>query len=180
MTVIVIGAMLAALAATILIRPLARAGQRRHAVAVALLVPLAAIGLYLLLGHPDQPSASALFETTGPRAERRALTAQELTVMQALSEQPGNLMLMRTLGDIQMKAGRIDEAVKILEHARAQAPADHDVLAELGAAYYANAIRALMDADKAGALPWLEKADSTAPQDVTYRARLEADLRAAR
>ncbi len=180
MTVILIGALMTAAAMLALLRPLAQAGKNRLVAALSCALPAAALGLYLWIGHPDLPSAAAAFETAGPRAERRALVAQELTLMQALSQSPDNVRLMLALGDTQMKQGHIDEAVRILEQARDARPDNHEVRAELGAAYYAKAIRLLMDEDRDGARPWMDKAVGTAPPDVSYAARLKRDSAALR
>jgi cytochrome c-type biogenesis protein CcmH/NrfG len=180
MIVIFIGAMMTAIVTLVLLRPLARAGEKRAVLALSCFIPLAALGLYLWVGHPDMKTSAAMFERAGPRAERRALVAQELTLMQALSQSPDSVRLMLALGDVQMKQGHIDEAVRILEMARGKAPKNHEARAELGAAYYAKGIRLLMDEETGQAKTWLEKAAAVAPGDVSYRKRLVHDLKALR
>jgi cytochrome c-type biogenesis protein CcmH/NrfG len=175
MIVVLIGAILTAIVTALLLQPLK--GQKRAALILAGIIPMTVLGLYLWLGHPDLPSASAAFEKTGMRAERRALVAQELTLMQALSEKPDSIRLMLALSDVQMKQGHIDESIRILEHAQEQDKKNHDVKLQLGAAYYAQGVKLLLDENKAEARPWLEKAVKTAPKDAPYLGQLKKELK---
>lgn len=172
MIVIILGAILTALVTLYLLRPL----ERRGRMVLAVLIPLAALGLYLWQGNPDIPSAAALFEGEGPRAEQRSLLVQELALMEGLSQTPDDLGLMLALGATRMQAGRIDEAVRILEHARQQAPDHPDVLTELGAAYYAQAVMHLIAEEPDQGLERLYQAQAVAPDHAPYKAQLEADI----
>lgn len=167
MIVISLCALLCALVTALILHDM-----HRHRMALLIAMPVLSLGLYLWMGTPDQPGAPALFERTGPRAEQRALAAQELALMQALSEDDENLTLMLALGTVRMRAGRTEEAIRILEHAQTSAPDDKDVRTELAAAYYAHAL-----SQKQGdARLWLEKAYDLAPADAPYRTRLEQDF----
>lgn len=177
MIVILIGAILAATMAAFLAGPLVREGAKREASGVVFFICVASAGLYLWLGHPDLKSAAAVYETSGPRAARRALVAQELTLMQALSEKPDSLRLMLALADVQMKQGHLDEAVRILELARDRHHDHHDVRLELGAAYYAQGVKLLMDDNREEAESLFNKAMKTAPEDAPYRSRLREDIK---
>ncbi len=175
MIVVLIGAILTAIVTALLLQPLK--GQRRAALILAGLIPVTVLGLYLWLGHPDLPSAPAAFETSGIRAERRALVAQELTLMQALSEKPDSIRLMLALSDAQMKQGHIDESIRVLEYAQEKNLKNHDVKLQLGAAYYAQAVKFLLDENKVEARPWLEKALMIAPKDAPYLGQLKKELK---
>lgn len=174
MIVILIGAILTAVVTALLLQPLK--GQKRTALILAAIIPLTVLALYLYLGHPDLSSAPAAFETSGPRAERRALVAQELTLMQALSEKPQSIRLMLALSDVQMKQGHIDEAIRVLERGSEQDEKNYDIKLQLGAAYYAQGVKFLLDENNTEAMPWLEKAVKTAPEDAPYRERLVKDF----
>lgn len=102
MKVIIAAALLTALAAGWLVHPLMQAGKksRRAGLLILLLLPLAALGLYMAAGNPDTPSRPALFETEGPHAALRALARQEQDAMKKLAAAPDDAAAQAELGEI--------------------------------------------------------------------------------
>lgn len=140
MITIIIAALLTVAVTAWLAHPLMKSGDRRGRVILAAL-PLCALALYLWRGHPDMPSASALFEHDGPRAALRALTKDELRLTQALSQNPGNKELKTQLGEvfyarglaILAEEGDAARAAAYLDDALSVAPANAPYLKQLKA-----------------------------------------------
>jgi hypothetical protein len=139
MITIILAALLTVAVTTWLVHPLMRSGGRRVARIVMIALPLCALALYLWRGHPDMPSAAALFEHDGPRAALRALTKDELRLTQALSQDPDNEELKTQLGEvfyarglaILAEEGDRDRAAGYLDSAVSVAPANAPYLKQL-------------------------------------------------
>lgn len=99
MITVVLAALLTVAAVAWLVHPLMKSGDRRARILMVAL-PLCALALYLWRGHPDMPSAAALFEHDATRATLRALTKDELRLTQALSQDPENDDLKTQLGEV--------------------------------------------------------------------------------
>jgi len=170
-------AALTAFVCLLLLKPLA-ARSRRAALLALTAIPLCAAGLYLALGAPDIPAAPALFDKDGPAAQQRAALRHEFALMRALAEKPDDTAIMLELGRAQLRGGRIESAIGMLERAQRQEPENHAVRQELGAAYYASGLALYMMDETAGAnaRALLEKARATAPDDAPYRAKLDKDI----
>ena len=100
MTAIILAALLTVVVTAWLVHPFMKGGEKKKSLAVMIILPLCALALYLWQGHPDLPSAAALFEHDGPRATLRALAKDELKLTQALSQDPGNEALKTQLGEV--------------------------------------------------------------------------------
>lgn len=135
MIVIILAALLCAVVLAFALHPVMKSNPRqgwRLLFACAVL----ALGLYLSIGSPDTPSAPAIFETDGPRHDRRMAGRRELIVMEALSGQPDNVKLLLELGTIRIEADHPEEALEALTQARKHAPHDPRIAEAMGAAYF--------------------------------------------
>lgn len=153
---------------------------KHHKIIIILVIPLGVLSLYLFLGNPDVPSSSALFEQTGPRAERRALVKKELVLMDTLSNEPDNVDLMLALGAVRVRNGRLNDAISILEAALELDTKNKDIRTELGAAYYAAALSEIVlqeNPDQNQMTELLQKSLKVAPPDAPYIKKLKQDLK---
>ena len=141
MITIIFAALLTVAVAAWLVHPLMKNGEQKKSMAVMVALPLCALALYLWQGHPDMPSASALFEQGGPRAALRALAKDELRLTQSLSQDPGNEALKTELGQvfyarglaIMAEEGDAERAVGYLDSALSVAPKNAPYLKQLRA-----------------------------------------------
>lgn len=176
MTVIILCALMAVATSCWLVHPMMKdAARRRAGLTLCASIGGVALILYLLTGAPDTPSAAALFENEGARAKQRALTGQELTLMQAVAEDTTDIKMQLALGETRLRAGRAEDAVAILENARGLQPNNQDVLSALGFAHYAAAIELAMANDIPGAKARLDTALKIAPENAPYRAQIMRD-----
>jgi len=88
----------------------ARGPARGLALALLLLVPGLALGLYLALGQPQLP-ARPLAERTAELAEWRALTDEIAQLRSHLQRQPADALAWRRLGLLLVVLGEVDNAV---------------------------------------------------------------------
>jgi cytochrome c-type biogenesis protein CcmH len=98
---------------------------KKTLVALALLLPAASIGLYLLLGHPEAVNPVAQHQVTNQDIERMvaALAAK-------LEKEPGNLEGWGMLARSYKAMGRVDDAEKVYERVIAMQPNDAQVYAD--------------------------------------------------
>ncbi|HEY8191397.1 MAG TPA: hypothetical protein VIG74_03150 [Alphaproteobacteria bacterium] len=135
---IMIAALLTVATVAWLVHPLMKSGDRRARI-LMIALPLCALTLYLWRGHPDMPSAAALFEHDTTRATLRALTRDELRLTQSLSQDPENNELKTQLGEvfyarglaILAEEGDPARAVGYLDDAIAVAPKNAPYLKDL-------------------------------------------------
>lgn len=98
---------------------------KKTLIALALLLPIASIGLYLTLGHP---------EGANPVAQKR-LTAQDIdrmvqTLADRMAKDPGNAEGWSMLARSYKAMGRLDEAEKAFEHIMSLDPKDAQTYAD--------------------------------------------------
>ncbi len=180
MMVMILAALLTAATVIILLTPLMlRPDKGRQGWLLLAAISLGAMGIYLAQGAPGLPSQPAMFETNGENFERRELVKQELAAMEALAGAPQDVEKMLALGSIRMQTGRLQQAISVLNMARAHAP-DHDGVREkLGAAHYAAALSTLLlDEDRSQAARHFNEALAVAPATAPYRERLLRDMQA--
>ncbi len=93
--------------------------------AVALLVPIAGIALYLLLGHPEGTNPAAQRQPTARDIERMVAT-----LAAKMEKEPGNVQGWGMLARSYKAMGRLEEATKAFEHVMTLNPADAQVYAD--------------------------------------------------
>jgi cytochrome c-type biogenesis protein CcmH len=104
-------------------------GSRRAAVAVGLVMPLLAAGLYIIVGNPDglSPERRA--------SDKHAVTAEQIAAMvdklaARLKEKPEDGEGWRMLGRSYAVLGRFTEAVSAYENAAKRMPGNAQILAD--------------------------------------------------
>lgn len=180
MLIMILAALLTAPVLVLLFAPLMQDGAaaspqtRKLAIGLMVILPLLALGLYLVLGEPDRPSAAALFEHDGPRAEQRAQIKAELALMRDLSTHPDDPQKLLALGVARLKTGRMMEALEALEQAHELAPDDIMISDRLGGTYYATGLMMIMGKSNTPdeVLEQFDKALAVAPVSAPYRERL--------
>ncbi|HEX8987989.1 MAG TPA: c-type cytochrome biogenesis protein CcmI [Rhodocyclaceae bacterium] len=98
---------------------------KKTMIALAALLPVAGIALYLLLGHPAALDQRAQHQVTAQDIERMvgALAAK-------MEKEPGNVEGWGMLARSYKAMGRVDEAVKAFEHVMSLNPSDAQVYAD--------------------------------------------------
>lgn len=101
---------------------------RRTALALAVLLPAAALGMYLLLGQPEAIDVAAPADVHHADARQLAARVEKLAerLRRAPEDGPGWAMLARALAAL----GRHSEAVRAFEQAAARAGNDAQLLAD--------------------------------------------------
>ncbi len=117
------------------------ARPRLAALAVSVLVPVAALGLYAMVGSPDlpdQPFAGRVIDTEGPGMPGEIAEAVERLAAR-LKENPNDLQGWALLARSYAVSGRFDKAANAYREAAALAPDDNDIAVGLGEAIVFNA-----------------------------------------
>ena len=119
------------------------AGSRWIAPAVAMAVPLLAVGLYLLVGHPDLPAQPAAGRDVAAAAagggDNPEFVRMADRLAAKLAEQPDNPEDWRLLGRTYMELGRYAEAANAFRQGMRLKADDTDLPAMLGEALVLNA-----------------------------------------
>ncbi|TAN46678.1 MAG: c-type cytochrome biogenesis protein CcmI, partial [Rhodospirillales bacterium] len=116
-------------------RPLGNSARKTLLLALALLIPLAGLGLYALLGHPmlpDQPYLERLAKRLGTdtaQAQHQLDEAERLT--KRLGEKPEDGAAWRDLGSAQRALLRHADAADSLRHALLNGERDPELVAEM-------------------------------------------------
>ncbi|HKP25563.1 MAG TPA: c-type cytochrome biogenesis protein CcmI [Dongiaceae bacterium] len=140
----------------------ARPPSHRLTLAMAVILPLAGFGLYLVLGSPHLPSQSAMDRL----AEERSRTSPEIEALEAKLEQsPSDAQSWIDLGQAYVEVERTKDAKDAFAKAMALGRKEPDVLRQFAhAAILAEGGRVTTDAQSA-----LQRAVSADPSDPTSR-----------
>jgi cytochrome c-type biogenesis protein CcmH len=116
--------------------PAGAASSRRTAVALAVLLPLASIGTYLMLGHPEAVSPTAVVTSQGTAQGKHSLGPEQIQGMvtalaERLKADPGNAEGWLMLGRSYTALGRYRDAATAFRRASELLPQDAGVLADL-------------------------------------------------
>lgn len=105
-----------------------RAGRedRFLAAVVVLVLPAAALALYLLLGRPDMRGQQAIFDVTSELSMRQAALLARRPMSVLLEKNPDDIGAHLALAEINRRIARYDEEVKFLSRAVALAQATED------------------------------------------------------
>lgn len=124
----VVMALLAAVTALKLLNPLLRRGPHRSAadisgvdrrLAGALMcgLPVAALGIYMVLGRPDLPGSPAIFKDPGELAMRQEALLSKRPMEVLLRQNPDDIGAVVKLSTISYRLGRFDEAARYMRRA---------------------------------------------------------------
>jgi cytochrome c-type biogenesis protein CcmH len=148
-------AVVAAVVAALVLRPLRAGGQRGPFVIAMLALGLAGGALYLLVGTPDAA------ERTAANDEPATLEDGVKALEQALAKDPQRADGWALLGRSQLALGKLDEATAAFDRAVRLAPDDPGVLVEAAQARAQAAPGKQFDDQ---ALQWLRHANALAPE----------------
>lgn len=144
LTVLLIGALLAAAAAFWVLRAYRRAGGGAHsarpALATALVVILAGLGVYLAVGRPDLPGAAYAqrLEALKERDPTTFTADEALAILgEAAREHPDDPLPHLYRGQVLLRVGRADEAARAFDAALRRDPELPEALMGLGRALVA-------------------------------------------
>ena len=157
--------------------------QKTQAAAIAFIIPAMAVGVYIWIGNPFVPGASALLETTGPNFERRQMALKEQEILSTMAESQTALTPSTyiDLADIQIEQGKTDQAIATLKQAARQfsadPPAQNSINDTLGYAYYIQGLTYKIEEERKKAVKALETARDIAPDQVKYRSDLLKDIK---
>ncbi len=132
--------------------------------ALALAVPLAAMGLYLQLGNPETPS-QPFAERTDERRDADQLSALEAQLTQRLAQDPEEPRAWEMLGEIRLRLGAYAGAAEAYGEAIARGAPDAQLYAAQGEALTAAAGGQVTPAAEAA----FDAALALAPQDPRAR-----------
>ena len=112
--------------------------QRRRFLptAIAILVPLAALGIYFQIGHPELPSQPFAERPRPPEPKVADAAPMEMVrrLRERIEKDPKDIEAHLALGRAQLAIGRVKEAVSAFRAAQQVAPDRADVLSALGEA----------------------------------------------
>ena len=116
--------------------PSGSTSSRRTALALGLLLPLASIGTYLALGHPEAVAPTAVVTSQGTASGKHSLGPEQIQGMvtalaERLKADPGNAEGWLMLGRSYTALGRYRDAVSAFRRASELLPQDAGVLADL-------------------------------------------------
>jgi cytochrome c-type biogenesis protein CcmH len=98
---------------------------KKTLVALALLLPIASIGLYLVIGHPEGANPAAQHRVSAQDIERMVATLAD-----KMEKEPGNVEGWGMLARSYKAMGRVEEATKAFEHVMSLHPTDAQVYAD--------------------------------------------------
>ncbi len=179
MTIIIPASIMTALTLLYVLAPIfSKKKEQKKAMILGLIIALSAIGIYVWKGHSDIPSAPALFEKTGQRAELRQIIIFEQDLEIAHKSNPDNLKLSLTLADTKLKLGKIEEAVKLLEQTINKYPENTEVKEMLGSILFGMGMMLKSKgAPKEEIIRIWQKAKKIAPKGATYPTAIDRQMK---
>lgn len=172
MITITLCAILCAVASIALIAPIAHS-HKRLGYALMMVIPCAALGLYMLFGAPGLPSRPALFDTDEARTQARAMAREELEAMKELSHSPDDVMAYMRLAGLRIGQGKFDEAVNLLTTAIDRFPDDDNLKMQRGAALLAKGILHAENGEFPQAILTLQDAQDKTPETAPFYADIQ-------
>lgn len=95
---------------------------------VVLILPAAALTVYLLTGRPDLPARQAIFDMTADLQTRQAALLAQRPMAVLVGQNPDDIGAHLSLAEINRRIGRYDDEVKFLSRAVALGAAAEDPL----------------------------------------------------
>jgi len=84
---------------------------------IVLVLPAAALGIYLMLGRPDLRAQQAIFDMTSDLSMRQAALLAQRPMSVLLEKNPNDIGAHLALAEINRRIGRYDEEVKFMARA---------------------------------------------------------------
>lgn len=88
---------------------------------IVLVLPVAALATYLLIGRPDLKARQAIFDMTSDLAVRQAALLAKKPMAILAEQNPDDIGAYLSLAEVNRRIGRYDEEAKLLSHAVALA-----------------------------------------------------------
>lgn len=178
MIVMIATALVCAVSLLVVLAPMMRESRLRiHARVIGSVIVIGSLGLYLAIGSPDLPSASAAFETDPKRAQQRLLIDVIQTSELMLAGEPDNVRLLLVLADAESRLGRTAQSIGYLEHIVEIAPNHIEARTMLGALLFGTGMIMRSEGVPEPEIKavW-QRAFEVAPKDVPYRKTIQRNL----